>query len=43
MRRLGFADITVVSRPASASPAAGSSKRSAEEHAAVMDGVFDGL
>lgn len=43
MRRLGFPDIHVVSRPASASPAAGSSKRSAEEHTAVMDGVFDGL
>jgi 2-oxoglutarate dehydrogenase E1 component len=43
MRRLGFSDIRVVCRPASASPAAGSSKRSAEEHAAVMDGVFDGL
>jgi 2-oxoglutarate dehydrogenase E1 component len=43
MRRLGLTDIRVVSRPASASPAAGSSKRSAEEHAAVMDGVFHGL
>jgi 2-oxoglutarate dehydrogenase E1 component len=43
MRRLGFTDVRVVSRPASASPAAGSSKRSAEEHATVMDGVFDGL
>jgi len=43
MRRLGFPDVHVVSRPASASPAAGSSKRSAEEHTAVMDGVFDGL
>jgi 2-oxoglutarate dehydrogenase E1 component len=43
MRRLGFPDVHFVSRPASASPAAGSSKRSAEEHTAVMDGVFNGL
>ncbi len=39
LRRLGIA-VRVVSRPASASPAAGSSKRSAEEHAAVMNGAF---
>ena len=43
MRRLGIADVRVVCRPATASPAAGSSKRSAEEHAAVMDGAFQGL
>jgi 2-oxoglutarate dehydrogenase E1 component len=43
LRRLGMTDVRVVSRPASASPAAGSSKRSAEEHAVVMDGVFHGL
>jgi 2-oxoglutarate dehydrogenase E1 component len=43
MRRLGLDGVRVVSRPASASPATGSSSRSAEEHAAVMDGAFQGL
>ncbi|MCF8546697.1 MAG: multifunctional oxoglutarate decarboxylase/oxoglutarate dehydrogenase thiamine pyrophosphate-binding subunit/dihydrolipoyllysine-residue succinyltransferase subunit [Microbacteriaceae bacterium] len=43
MRRLGLDRVRVVSRPASASPATGSSARSAEEHIAVMDGAFDGL
>jgi len=43
MRRLGLDNVRVVSRPASASPATGSSARSAEEHIAVMDGAFDGL
>jgi 2-oxoglutarate dehydrogenase E1 component len=43
MRRLGLDGVRVVSRPASASPATGSSSRSAAEHAAVMDGAFQGL
>ena len=43
MRRLGLDGVRVVSRPASASPATGSSSRSAEEHTAVMDGAFGGL
>jgi 2-oxoglutarate dehydrogenase E1 component len=43
MRRLGLDNVRVVSRPASASPATGSSSRSAEEHIAVMDGAFQGL
>jgi len=43
MRRLGLDRVRVVSRPASASPATGSSSRSAEEHTAVMDGAFEGL
>lgn len=43
LRRLGIDNVRVVSRPASASPATGSSKRSAEEHTAVMDGAFAGL
>jgi 2-oxoglutarate dehydrogenase E1 component len=43
MRRLGLDAVRVVSRPASASPASGSSARSAEEHIAVMDGAFEGL
>jgi 2-oxoglutarate dehydrogenase E1 component len=43
MRRLGLDNLRVVSRPASASPATGSSSRSAEEHAAVMEGAFEGL
>jgi 2-oxoglutarate dehydrogenase E1 component len=43
MRRLGLDAVRVVSRPASASPASGSSARSAEEHIAVMYGAFEGL
>jgi 2-oxoglutarate dehydrogenase E1 component len=43
MRRLGLDNVRVVSRPASASPATGSSARSAAEHIAVMDGAFEGL
>jgi len=43
MRRLGLDNVRVVSRPASASPATGSLKRSSEEHIAVMDGAFEGL
>jgi 2-oxoglutarate dehydrogenase E1 component len=43
LRRLGIDNVRVVSRPASASPAAGSSKRSADEHAAIMDDAFHGL
>ncbi len=42
LRRLGI-DGRVVCRPAAASPAAGSSKRSAEEHAHIMDTAFAGL
>jgi 2-oxoglutarate dehydrogenase E1 component len=42
MRRIGI-DIRVISRPSSASPAAGSSKRSAEEHALIMHTAFDGV
>jgi 2-oxoglutarate dehydrogenase E1 component len=43
LRRLGIENVRVVSRPASASPAAGSSKRSAEEHTQIMDEAFQGL
>jgi 2-oxoglutarate dehydrogenase E1 component len=43
MRRLGIDNVRVVSRPASASPAAGSSKRSADEHTAIMDAAFGGI
>jgi 2-oxoglutarate dehydrogenase E1 component len=43
LRRLGIDNVRVVSRPASASPAAGSSKRSADEHTAIMDAAFGGL
>ena len=43
LRRLGIDNVRVVSRPASASPAAGSSKRSAEEHTQLMDEAFQGL
>jgi len=43
LRRLGIENVRVVSRPASASPAAGSSKRSAEEHTQLMDEAFQGL
>ena len=39
LRRLGV-DVRVISRHASASPAVGSSKRSAEEHASIMDDAF---
>ena len=39
-RALDEAGVRVVSRPASASPATGSSKRSAEEHAAIMDAAL---
>ena len=39
LRRLGI-DVRVISRNASASPAVGSSKRSAEEHASIMDDAF---
>jgi 2-oxoglutarate dehydrogenase E1 component len=42
LRRLGI-DGRVVCRPAAASPAVGSSKRSAEEHTAIMDEAFAGL
>jgi 2-oxoglutarate dehydrogenase E1 component len=42
LRRLGI-DGRVVCRPAAASPAVGSSKRSAEEHAEIMDEAFAGL
>lgn len=33
--------VRVISRPASASPATGSTKRSAQEHAAIMDAALD--
>ncbi|MEY4396621.1 MAG: hypothetical protein RLZZ40_377, partial [Actinomycetota bacterium] len=42
LRRLGM-EGRVVCRPAAASPAAGSSKRSADEHAVLMDTAFAGL
>jgi 2-oxoglutarate dehydrogenase E1 component len=42
LRSLGI-DVRVISRHASASPAVGSSKRSAEEHASIMDDAFAGL
>ena len=42
LRGLGI-DVRVISRHASASPAVGSSKRSAEEHASIMDDAFAGL
>ncbi|MFM6967439.1 MAG: multifunctional oxoglutarate decarboxylase/oxoglutarate dehydrogenase thiamine pyrophosphate-binding subunit/dihydrolipoyllysine-residue succinyltransferase subunit [Microbacteriaceae bacterium] len=42
LRRLGI-EGRVICRPAAASPAAGSSKRSADEHAVLMDGAFAGL
>jgi 2-oxoglutarate dehydrogenase E1 component len=43
LMKLGVTNVRVVSRPASASPAAGSSKRSATEHTEVMNGAFAGL
>jgi 2-oxoglutarate dehydrogenase E1 component len=42
LRRLGI-DVRVISRSASASPAVGSSKRSAEEHTSIMDASFADL
>lgn len=40
LAKRGMKRVRVVSRPASASPATGSSKRSAEEHAAIMDAAL---
>jgi len=39
-QKRGMAPMRVVSRPASASPATGSSKRSAQEHADIMDAAL---